>query len=188
LFAGVCIGIYNRRCDSHRYQAAVNSAAQTRLTVKKTHSMRLLESHGIPYSVHQFPSHVHSAAEVAEILGVPTGQVYKTLVVVRERGRPLLVLVPGDKALDLKLLAKAAGEKKLRMATHGEAEALTGLRVGGISALALLHKHFDLYADEAILSLPQVLVSAGRRGIDLSLQPDELVRVTKARLVRVTRS
>ncbi len=158
------------------------------VAVKKTNSMRLLESRGIPYGVHQFPCRVHSAEEAAEILGVPQGQVYKTLVVVRERGQPLLVLLPGDKALDLKLLARAAGEKKLRMATHNEAEALTGLRVGGISALALMHKHFEVYADQAILSLPQVFVSAGRQGIDLSLEPGELVKVTEARLARVTQA
>jgi Cys-tRNA(Pro)/Cys-tRNA(Cys) deacylase len=150
--------------------------------------MRLLESQGIPYGVHEFPSHVRSAEEAAQTLGVPPEQVYKTLVVVRERGQPLLVLLPGDKALDLKQLARAAGEKRLRMATLSEAEELTGLRVGGISALALMHKHFDVYADEAILSVPQVFVSAGRQGIDLSLQPDALVRVTQARLSRVTQT
>ena len=115
-------------------------------------------------------------------MGVPPDHVFKTLVVLRERGRPLLALVPGPRALDLKLLAKAAGEKKLHMATHKEAEALTGLEVGGISALALLNKGFEVYADESIRSLSEVYVSAGQRGINLSLRPQDLLQVTHAKV------
>ena len=153
---------------------------------QKTNSMRLLESRRISYRAHEFSLDVHSAEGVAEVLGVPANQVYKTLVVIRTHGRPLLVMVPGGKALDLKLLAKAAGEKRLRMATHNEAEALTGLQVGGISALCLLTKAFEVYADEAILDLPKVYVSAGRRGINLSLRPGDLLRVTRAHAVPIT--
>jgi Cys-tRNA(Pro)/Cys-tRNA(Cys) deacylase len=148
----------------------------------KTNSMRLLESRHIAYQVHEFSSEIRSAEDAAQVMGAPPDHVFKTLVVLRERGRPLLVMVPGNKALDLKLLAKAAGEKKLHMATHKEAEALTGLEVGGISALALLNKGLDVYADEAILSLPQVYVSAGQRGINLSLRPQDLLQVTRARV------
>jgi Cys-tRNA(Pro)/Cys-tRNA(Cys) deacylase len=147
--------------------------------------MRLLESHSITYQVHEFSPDIHSAQGVAEVFGVPASEVYKTLVVVRQRGRPLLVLVPGDADLDLKLLAQAAGEKKLRMATHSEAEELTGLQVGGISALALLHKRFKVYADASILGRSTVYVSAGCRGINLSLRPDDLLRITSARVATV---
>ncbi len=153
---------------------------------QKTNCMRFLESRHIAYQAYEFSADIRSAEEAAETLGVQPGQMYKTLVVIRERGRPLLVMVPGDKELDLKLLAKAIGEKKLRMATHKEAEALTGLEVGGISALSLLHKGFEIYADEAILSLSKVYVSAGCRGIDLSLRPSDLLAVTKARIVPAT--
>jgi len=148
---------------------------------QKTNSMRLLESRHIPYQVHEFSTEIRSAEDAAQVMGVPPDQVFKTLVVLRERGRALLVMVPGNKALDLKLLAKAAGEKKLHMATHNEAEAVTGLEVGGISALALLNTGLDVYADEAILSLPLVYVSAGSRGINLSLRPRDLLQVTRAR-------
>ncbi len=153
---------------------------------QKTNAMRLLDSLRIPYQVHEFSSDIRSAAEVAELLGVPTNQVYKTLVVTRERGRPLLVLISGSQALDLKRLAQAVGEKKLRMAAHKEAEAITGLSVGGISALSLTRKGFVVYTDEPILTLDRVYVSAGRRGINLSLLPDDLIRITGARVVRLT--
>jgi Cys-tRNA(Pro)/Cys-tRNA(Cys) deacylase len=158
---------------------------EARRVKSKTNSMRLLESRGIAYQVHEFSSEVHSAEGVAEILGIPASHVYKTLVVMRQGGRPLLVMVPGDASLDLKRLARSAGEKKLRMATQKEAAELTGLQVGGISALALQHKRFDVYADEDILTLPRVYVSAGCRGIDLSLSPQELLQITGARCARL---
>ena len=74
------------------------------------------------------------------------------------------------------------------MATHREAESLTGLEVGGISALGLLDKGFEVYADESILALREVYVSAGGRGINLGLNPEDLVRVTRARVVRAARA
>jgi len=153
---------------------------------QKTNSMRLLESRRINYQVHEFSSEIRSAEDAAQVMGAPPGQVFKTLVVLRERGRPLLVMIPGDKALDLRLLARAAGEKKLHMATHKEAEALTGLEVGGISALALLSKGFEVYADESIRSLTEVYVSAGHRGINLSLSPQDLLQVTRAKVAPVS--
>ena len=152
---------------------------------QKTNSMRLLESHHVAYEVHEFSSEIRSAEDAAQAMGAPPDHVFKTLVVLRERGRALLVMVPGSKALDLKLLAKAAGEKKLHMATHKEAEALTGLEVGGISALALLNKGFEVYADHTIQSLTEVYVSAGSRGINLSLRPQDLLQVTRAKVAPV---
>jgi len=145
--------------------------------------MRLLESHKVAYRVHEFSPEIRSAAELAEALGVPACQVFKTLVVLRERGRPLLVIIPGDRSLDLKALAKALGEKRLSMAAHKDAESLTGLEVGGISALALMHKGFQVCADKRILEFSEVWVSAGTRGINLSLSSQDLVRVTRAALV-----
>jgi len=153
----------------------------------KTNSMRLLEARRLPYRACEFPADIHSAEGVAQALGVPAGQVFKTLVVVRERGRPLLVMLPGGTVLDLKLLAQAAGEKSLRMATHKEAEAITGLEVGGISPLSLLAKGFEVYAEEVVLSLPEVYVSAGCRGLNLCLHPSDLLQVTKARTARVAK-
>ena len=152
---------------------------------QKTNSMRFLESQRVAYRTHEFSPEIRSAADLATALGVPAAQVFKTLVVLRERGRPLLVMIPGDRSLNLKALAKAVGEKKLSMAAHREAEALTGLEVGGISALALMHKGFQVYADKGMLDFPEVYVSAGARGTNLGLSPQDLIRVTRARVVEV---
>jgi Cys-tRNA(Pro)/Cys-tRNA(Cys) deacylase len=152
----------------------------------KLNSMRVLEAQNVPYEVFTFSPHHHSAAEVAELAGVPPAQVYKTLVVQRDQGKSLLVLVAGDRELNLKRLAAAIGEKKLRMASQREAERLTGLQVGGISALALLNRGFDILMDQAATEQSEIYVSAGERGVNLRLAVDDLQRVTGARLVEAT--
>lgn len=154
---------------------------------EKTNAMRLLEAKGIHYVAHYYSPQIHSAEEVAKAVGLPAGQVFKTLVVVSERGRPLLAIIPGDRELDLKKLAHVAQEKKLRMATHREAESLTGLLVGGISALALLHKGFPVYLDTHANEYAQILVSAGQRGINLQLAVEDLIRVTRACTADISR-
>jgi Cys-tRNA(Pro)/Cys-tRNA(Cys) deacylase len=99
----------------------------------------------------------------------------------------MLVLVAGDRELDLKRVASAVGEKKVRMASYKEAEALTGLQVGGISALALLNRPFDVFVDQPATDLTHVLVSAGKRGINLRLPVPDLIRITRARVIQATR-
>ena len=148
----------------------------------KTNTMRMLEANEVPYDTYTFPPEIHSAEGVAQVVGVPVSQVYKTLVVVRKRGNPLLVMIAGDRELDLKRLARAVGEKKLRMASYKEAESLTGLEVGGISALPLLSRGFEVYIDQAATKLRRVLVSAGCRGINLGMATEDLIRLTKAKV------
>jgi Cys-tRNA(Pro)/Cys-tRNA(Cys) deacylase len=153
----------------------------------RTNAMRLLDAHGMGYEVITFSSDIHSATGVAETMGLDPAHVFKTLVVQRGApGKPLLVMVAGDREIDLKALAASMGEKKLAMATHREAETLTGLQVGGISALMLLHQGFEICIDEAARDLDKVVVSAGQRGIDLRLRVADLVQVTGARWVDAT--
>lgn len=153
---------------------------------KKLNSMRLLDTHGVRYEVLSFPDTIHSAIDVAAYCGLPPAHVYKTLVVVLSQGQPALVLVAGDRELQLKRLARALGEKKLRMATQQEAEEWTGLKVGGISALALSHRGFPVYIDRAAAALEELLISAGQRGMDVRLTVADFVRVTGATFVEVT--
>jgi Cys-tRNA(Pro)/Cys-tRNA(Cys) deacylase len=154
--------------------------------VKKLHSMRVLEAQGVRYEVLSFPDTIHSAVGVAAYYGLPPAQVYKTLVVVLAPGKPALVLIAGDREIQLKQLAQALGEKKLRMATQKEAEAWTGLKVGGISALALFHGGFPVYIDRAAAALDEIIISAGQRGMDIRLTIPDLVRVTGAAFVEAT--
>jgi Cys-tRNA(Pro)/Cys-tRNA(Cys) deacylase len=148
--------------------------------------MRALEARGIAYTAKEYdPSReFHSAAEAAALLGTEPAAVYKTLVVIRdtpEKSKPMLVVAPSTHEIDLKRLAKQIGEKRLRMATQREAERLTGLQVGGISALALTAHPFDVYLDRSASSQERIHVSAGVRGIDLEIAPADFIAVTGAR-------
>ncbi|HEX9922325.1 MAG TPA: aminoacyl-tRNA deacylase [Anaerolineae bacterium] len=153
---------------------------------QKLNSMRLLEQQKVAYTVREFPDTIHSADGVADHFGLPRECVYKTLVVLPAGGKPMLVMIAGSRELDLKKLAKAVGQKKVQMAPHKEAERLTGLQTGGISALALMHKNFPVYLDQAALDLARILVSGGKRGLNLELAVADLIQVTKADVVEAT--
>jgi Cys-tRNA(Pro)/Cys-tRNA(Cys) deacylase len=148
-------------------------------------AMRALEARGVAYEAVYYEVTEHlAAAEVAERVGLPPEQVFKTLVALPEAtpGRAVLALVPADQELDLKKLAAAAGIKKLRMAPHKEAERLTGLQKGGISALALLDRDWPVFVDETAILFDRIWVSAGRVGAGVILAVDDLVRLLGAQL------
>jgi Cys-tRNA(Pro)/Cys-tRNA(Cys) deacylase len=155
----------------------------------KNNTTRFLDAQKVKYQVftYDYDAGVHSAVEVAEAIGVPPGQVFKTLVAQADdpKRKPMLVIVPGPDTLDLRALAKAVNAKKIRMATHADAEKLTGLQTGGISALALINKGFDVYLDEQANQFEQIAVSAGQRGANILLPVKDLVRLTRARIVKV---
>lgn len=154
--------------------------------MEKTNALRALDQRKVPYTALEYAPELHSAVEVATALGVPAEMVYKTLVVLRERGRPLLVMIAGPRQLDPRRLARALGEKSVQMAPQREAERLTGLLVGGIGALALLNKPFEVYIDRPALALDEILVNGGRRGLNVRLRVDDLLRITRARAVEAT--
>lgn len=157
------------------------------MTTPKLNSMRLLEQHKIPYEVLPYPDDLRDAEQIAEVLGVPSYLVYKTLVVEPEKSdKPLLVMIAADRSLDLKRLAAVAGAKKVRMAAHKDAEALTGLKVGGISALALTHKNWPVYLDQPALEQEHILISAGQRGLDLRVPTRSLMTVVRARIAEIS--
>jgi Cys-tRNA(Pro)/Cys-tRNA(Cys) deacylase len=151
----------------------------------KTNAMRVLDQRKIAYEVHEYSPEIHSAVEAAQAMGRSPERVYKTLVVMRDtpRAKPLLVMVPGNRELDLRVLAKSTGDKKLRMATQKEAESLTGLLVGGIGALALLNRGFETWIDRTAPAHERICVNAGQRGINLELRVQDLVQVTGARWI-----
>lgn len=153
----------------------------------KNNATRLLDSRKIAYTLFELDGNKHTAEETASRLGVPEDHVYKTLVVLREApGRkPMLVMTPAGRELDLKALAANLGEKKLKMAAQAEAERLTGLQVGGISALALLNKGFEIYLADEARALPFIHVSAGDRRANLRLAVADLLAVTGARWVGI---
>jgi Cys-tRNA(Pro)/Cys-tRNA(Cys) deacylase len=143
---------------------------------------------GIAFATHPYehdPAAPSYGLEAAKALGVPAAHVFKTILV--EAGTGLAVgIVPVDRSLDLKAMASALGVKKVAMAPPEEAERATGYVVGGISPLGQ-RRRLPTVLDESATSLDRVYVSGGRRGLDLSLAPADLVRATSATLAAIAR-
>jgi Cys-tRNA(Pro)/Cys-tRNA(Cys) deacylase len=147
---------------------------------------RLLDSKKIPYKAFELPAEKHGAEETARLLGVDPELVYKTIVVIRPIGKPILAVIPGPHQVDLKQLATALGEKRVSLPTEHEAEALTGLQAGGISPLALVNKGFQVVISMEAQGRPYVHVSGGRRGLNIQLPVRSLVELTHARFAAIS--
>jgi Cys-tRNA(Pro)/Cys-tRNA(Cys) deacylase len=149
----------------------------------------VLEKAKVPHTLHPYdPDHPaeqgHGEAAVAA-LGADPRQVFKTLVA-RVDGALTVAVVPVAGMLDLKALAAAVGGRKAVMAEPADAERTTGYVVGGISPLGQ-RKALPTVVDESALDFGTVLVSAGRRGLQVELPPAELVRLTRARTAPLAR-
>ncbi len=148
---------------------------------------RFLDSRKVKYVAHELPAEKIGAVEAAQFMGVPEGQVFKTIVTKREKGKPVLAVIPGPRVVDLKLLAAFLGEKKMYLPTEREAEQLTGLQAGGISPLALINKGFQVVIDAAADSFGEIYISGGQRGLDIQLGVADLVKLVNARVGSVSR-
>jgi len=147
---------------------------------------RFLDARKISYKAYETPPEKLGALEVAHLLGVEPDSVFKTIVITRERPKkPLLVVVPGPRNVDLKLLAVALGEKKVHLPTEREAEQLTGLQAGGISPLALINKGFQVVIDTSAKHFAEIHISGGQRGLNIKLRVDDLAKLTNARFASV---
>jgi Cys-tRNA(Pro)/Cys-tRNA(Cys) deacylase len=123
--------------------------------------------------------------EAAQALGLEPAQVFKTLLADVD-GALTVAVVPVDRSLDLKALAAAVHGKRAAMAEPAAAERATGYVVGGISPLGQ-RRRLPAVLDESALAWDSVLVSAGRRGLDVELAPDDLVRLTGAVTAPISR-
>jgi len=143
---------------------------------------------GLAFALHPYdhdPAAASYGLEAAAALGVPPAQVFKTLLVAGDTGLAVGV-VPVDRQLDLKAVAAALGLKKVTMAPPADAERSTGYVVGGISPVGQ-RKALPTVLDSSALGLDRVYVSGGRRGLDISLAPADLVTATRARVAPIAR-
>ena len=153
----------------------------------RTQAMRILDAKKIHYTIHQFSENIRDAKQVANELHIAPEQVFKTLILLREddpTAHPLIYMVPADSEINLRQFARELGIKSVRMASHEVAEKITGLKVGGISALALLNKPFVIYLDRSAENFSEILVSAGQRGIDIQIGVHDLQAITGAHLIQ----
>ncbi|MCB1649093.1 MAG: Cys-tRNA(Pro) deacylase [Pseudomonadales bacterium] len=144
-----------------------------------TPAINLARKAKIPHDVHEYvhdPSSESYGLEAAEKLGVSPDRVFKTLVVSLD-GRELAVgVLPVSALLSMKLIAKAAGAKKAAMAAPVEVERATGYVLGGVSPLGQ-KKRLKTIIDASARSFPTIYVSAGRRGLEIELKPEDLANL-----------
>jgi Cys-tRNA(Pro)/Cys-tRNA(Cys) deacylase len=149
---------------------------------------RLLDARKVHYSAFETPPEKLGALETARFLNVPVETVFKTIVVTRTGpGKPFLALVPGNREVDLKLLAGVVGEKKVILPSEREAEKLTGLQAGGISPLALINRGFQVVIDDTAKSHTEIHVSGGQRGLNIRMRVEALARLTNAGFAAISR-
>ncbi len=146
----------------------------------QTPATAALDAAGVPYRTtdYEVPEGAYGDS-VVEALGLDADTVGKTLVAALDDGRHVLAVVPVSTTLDLKALARAAGAKRAAMADPREAERLTGSVLGGISPLGT-RRPLPVFVDELLALGDEVHVSGGRRGLELTLAPDDLVRAAGA--------
>ena len=147
---------------------------------------RFLDAHKVNYIAHELPAEKLGAVEAAQAMGVSPDRVFKTIVITREKKKPVLAVIPGPRTVDLKLLAVFLAEKKVSLPTEREAEALTGLQAGGISPLALINKGFQVVIDSAAQGYEKIYISGGQRGLDIQLPVTDLAKLTKARFGNIS--
>lgn len=148
---------------------------------------RLLDARKVKYTAFELPPEKLGAKKTAELLNVAPAIVFKTIVAGREKpGKPILAVIPGNRELDLKALAAALSEKKIRLVTQREAEQMTGLQAGGISPLALINKGFQVVIDQSAQGFDAIHVSGGQRGLNLRLPVKDLADLTRARFAPIS--
>src|ERR1041385_882124 len=147
----------------------------------KTNAVRLLDQLSIDYQLREYEVDESdlSAESVAAKIGLPPEQVFKTLVARGDRNGVCLAVVPGDAELNLKSLAALTSDRKTALVPMKELPGLTGYIRGGVTALAA-KKDYPVYVDETIQLFDVVSVSAGVRGLQILLKPEDYLKVTKA--------
>ena len=158
------------------------------MATAKTNAVRLLERLGVTFELREYevdPEDL-AAETVARKVGMPAEQVFKTLVARGDKHGVCLAVVPGNCELDLKALARATGDKRIETVALREVEPLTGYIRGGVTALAG-KKNYLVYLDETAQLFNVISISAGIRGLQVLLAPDDFIRVTDATLAPIAK-
>jgi Cys-tRNA(Pro)/Cys-tRNA(Cys) deacylase len=141
-----------------------------------TPAVKLAMRSGIVFTLHEYthdPACQSYGMEAAEKLGVPPGQVFKTLVVQRDNRQLLVAVLPVSSTLSMKRIASATGAKKANLANQADVQRSTGYVLGGVSPLGQ-KKRLPTVIDSTALQYPEIYVSAGKRGLDIALAPADL--------------
>ncbi len=152
-----------------------------------TPAINLAQQANITFKVHEYahePANEAYGLEAAEKLGLPATQVFKTLVVSLDSKELAVGIIPVAAMLSMKAIAKAAKAKKAEMADKALVARTTGYVLGGVSPLGQ-KKRLKTFIDESANQFPTVYVSAGRRGLEIELSPQDLQTLTHATFVEL---
>ena len=151
------------------------------MAITKTNAMRRLDAAKISYRVMEYTVDENdlSGTHIAEQIGLPYGQVFKTLVAKGDKTGPVVFCIPCDGEIDLKKAAALTGNKKIEMIHVKDLLGLTGYIRGGVSPIGM-KKKFPTYIDESCLLWSEITVSSGQRGAQLLLNTAALVKFTEA--------
>ncbi|HXP07326.1 MAG TPA: Cys-tRNA(Pro) deacylase [Acidobacteriaceae bacterium] len=155
----------------------------------KTNAARILEGLGITYTLQEYevdPEDL-SAVNVARKIKLPVEQVFKTLLTITGKDQHAFAVIPGDAELDFKKLARAAGVRKTEMVSLKDVQPLTGYIRGGVTVFGA-KKDFAVFADETIELFDLISVSAGQRGTQILLAPQDYLRAAKATVADLTKA
>jgi Cys-tRNA(Pro)/Cys-tRNA(Cys) deacylase len=154
----------------------------------KTNAVRLLESLGVQYELREYEVDTNdlAAETVAGKIGMPPEQVFKTLLARGDRHGFCFAVVPANTELDLKALAVATGDRKMELVPVKELLALTGYIRGGVTVMGA-KKAFPVFTDETIQLWDSISVSAGVRGTQMILRPEDYLRVTDGVMADIAR-
>ena len=142
-----------------------------------------LKKNGVTYTEHEYDYVEHGGTEVsAQSLGVPEHQVVKTLVMEDEAGKPLIVLMHGDRKVSTKNLARQAGRKRIEPCKPDVAQRHSGYQVGGTSPFGT-RKSMPIFVERSILDLPEIFINGGRRGFLVRLKTEDLARILEPTLI-----
>lgn len=155
---------------------------------KKTNAARILDRLKIPYEIKEYQVDLEdlSAVHVAASTGMDVKMVFKTLVCRGDKNGVLMACIPGDGELDLKALAAVSGNKRVEMVHLKEVLGLTGYIRGGCSPLGA-KKNYPVYLNETCRSYDKIAISAGIRGQQLILFPEDLVKAVNATVANIIR-
>jgi len=154
----------------------------------KTNAARILEALGIGYELRDYEVDEEdlSAESVARKVGLPAEQVFKTLLCKGDRTGALFAIVPAGAELDFKALARMSGDRSVEMVPLREVQPLTGYIRGGVTVLGA-RKDFPAFADETLELFDLISVSAGIRGTQILMSPQDYLRATRAKTGPLTR-
>ena len=154
--------------------------------INKTNVARLLDKAKVKYELipYEVDENDLSAPHVAESLGENIEQVFKTLVLHGDKSGHFVCVIPGEHEVDLKMAAKVSGNKKCDLIPMKELLPLTGYIRGGCSPIGM-KKHFPTFIHETCMEFPLIFVSAGVRGLQIKLSPQDLINQSRATICRL---